>query len=101
MSRADAATAAGMERQALRDAVLRYDAQGPAGVRDRPLPGRPPALSEADPAPLFDRIFRGPGSEKDGASSWTLPDLCRRIETRFDRRPTARSLSRILRREGF
>ena len=31
MSRADAATAAGTERQALRDAVIRYDAQGPEG----------------------------------------------------------------------
>ena len=73
MSRADAATAAGMERQALRDAVLRYDAQGPAGVRDRPLPGRPPALSEADPAPLFDRIFRGPGSERPTRKEWPCP----------------------------
>ncbi len=50
MSRADAATAAGMERQALRDAVLRCNADGPEGVRDRPLPGRPPALQQ--PAPL-------------------------------------------------
>src|SRR6056297_2386708 len=41
MSRADAATAAGIERQALRDAVLRYDAEGPEGVLDRPAPGPP------------------------------------------------------------
>ncbi len=45
MSRADAATAAGMERQALRDAVLRCNADGPEGVRDRPLPGRPPGAA--------------------------------------------------------
>ena len=38
MSRADAAKAAGMERQALRDAVVRYNAEGPAGVRNV-LPG--------------------------------------------------------------
>ena len=75
MSRADAATAAGMERQALRDTVLRYDAQGPARVRDRPLPGRPPALSEADPAPLFDRIFRGPGSERPTRKKRPCPHL--------------------------
>ncbi len=93
MSRADAATAAGMERQALRDAVLRCNADGPEGVRDRPLPGRPPAL-------LFDRIFRGPDPEKDAVSSWTLPDLCRWVEARLDKRLTPQSLSRILRREG-
>src|SRR6056297_1580731 len=90
MSRADAATAAGMERQALRDAVIRYDAEGPEGVRDRPLPGRPPALSEAELVLLFDRVFRGPDPETDGVSAWTLPDLCRWIEARFtsvSRRP--------------
>ena len=101
MSRSDAATAADMERQALRDAVLRCNAEGPAGVRGRPLPGRPPALSEADPALLFDRVFRGPDPETDGVSSWTLPDLCRWLEARFDRRLSPQSLSRILRREGF
>ncbi len=101
MSRAEAAKAAGMERQALRDAVLRYNAEGPEGVRGRPLPGRPPALSEAELALLFDRVFRGPDPETDGVSSWTLPDLCRWIEARFDKRLSPQSLSRILRREGF
>jgi hypothetical protein len=32
-SRAEAARLAGMERQALRDAVLRYNAEGPSGVK--------------------------------------------------------------------
>src|SRR6056297_2489855 len=81
--------------------VNRYDAEGPAGVRDRPLPARPPALSEAELVLLFDRVFRGPDPETDGVSAWTLPDLCRWIEARFDKRLTPQSLSRILRREGF
>jgi hypothetical protein len=34
-----------MERQALRDAVIRYNAEGLEGLRDRPKPGRHPALS--------------------------------------------------------
>ena len=42
MSRAEAARLAGMERQALRDAVVRYNAEGLAGLYDRPKPGRPP-----------------------------------------------------------
>lgn len=101
MSRAQAAEAAGMERQALRDAVVRYNAEDLAGLYDRPLPGRPPALTEAEFALLADRIFRGPDPERDGVSAWTLPDLCRWIEARFDKRLTPPSLSRILRREGF
>src|SRR3712207_3104119 len=40
MSRAEAARLVGMERQALRDAVVRYNAEGLAGLYDRPKPGR-------------------------------------------------------------
>jgi hypothetical protein len=36
MSRADAAQLAGMERQALRDAVTRYNAEGLSGLHNRP-----------------------------------------------------------------
>jgi len=101
MSRADAARAAGMDRQALRDAVVRYNAEGLAALRDRPGGGRPQALTEVELALLSNRIFRGPDPETDGVSSWTLPDLCRWIEDRFDKRLSPQSLSRILRREGF
>jgi transposase len=52
MSRADAARLAGMERQALRDAVLRYNAEGPEGLHDRPRSGRPEGLSEGQQAAL-------------------------------------------------
>src|SRR4051812_41874084 len=55
MSRAEAARLAGMERQALRDAVVRYDAEGIAGLHDRPKPGRPQRLSEAEQAALAGR----------------------------------------------
>ena len=40
LSRAEAARLAGMERQALRDAVVRYNAEGLSGLHDRPK-GRP------------------------------------------------------------
>ena len=46
LSRADAARAAGIERQSLRDAVLRSNAEGLAGLVDRPN-GRRPELEEA------------------------------------------------------
>src|ERR687883_563218 len=48
MSRAEAARLAGMGRQAPRDAVVRYNAEGPAGLRDRPKQARP-VHPEADP----------------------------------------------------
>jgi len=39
MGRAEAARLAGMERQALRDAAVRFNAEGLDGLRDRPKPG--------------------------------------------------------------
>ena len=96
--RAEAARLAGMERQALRDAVLRYNAEGLEGLRDRPKPGRPPALTEAEQAVLLNAIFRGPDRKRDGCVDWTLPALCRWLEGRFGKRLHPASLSRIVRR---
>src|SRR5829696_9805717 len=60
MSRAEAARLAGMERQALRDAVVRYNAEGLPGLDDRPKPGRPPGLTEGEEAALTALVLRGP-----------------------------------------
>jgi transposase len=98
MSRAEAARLAGMERQALRDAVARYNAEGLGGLRDRPKPGRPPALTEAEQAALLNAVFRGPDPARDGCVDWTLPALCRWIEGRFGKRLHPAGLSRIVRR---
>lgn len=101
MSRADAAAAAGMERQALRDAVIRYNAEGLAGLVDRPGSGRRPALTEGELAVLSERIFKGPDPKGDGVSAWTLRDLAAFVAERFGKMITPQSLSRMLRREGF
>ena len=96
MSRAEAARLAGMERQALRDAVLRYNAEGTSGLYDRPKPGRPERLSEAEQAALAARVFRGPDPERDGVCTWTRADLCRWLEERFGKPLHPSSLSRVL-----
>jgi transposase len=88
MSRAEAARLAGMERQALRDAVVRYNAEGLAGLHDRPKPGRPPRLGEAEQAALAARVFRGPDPERDGVAAWTRADLCGWLEARSASRST-------------
>ena len=97
-SRAEAARLAGMERQALRDAVVRYNAEGLVGLRDRPKPGRHPALTEPEQALLLAAIFSGPERARYGCTDWTLPMLCRWLEDRFDKRLHPASLSRIVRR---
>ena len=101
MSRAGAARLAGMERQALRDAVVRYNAEGLAGLLDRPKPGRPQRLSEAEQAALAARVFRGPDPERDGVAAWTRADLAAWVEARFGKAFHPSSLSRVLRRLGL
>lgn len=101
LSRAEAARAAGIERQALRDAVLRFNAEGLAGLSDRPYGRRPERLSEGEQAALVAHVLRGPDPEKGEPSSWTLPDLCRFIEARFDKHMCPQSMSRVVRRLGL
>jgi transposase len=69
MTRAEAACLAGMERQGLRDAVLRFSAEGPDGLHDRSRPGRPERLSERQQAALKAHILRGPRPEWDEVSA--------------------------------
>ncbi len=80
MSRAEAARLCGMERQALRDAVVRFNTEGVNGLVDRPRPGRQPLLSEGEQAALRALVLRGPDPERSGLSSWTLQDLCRETQ---------------------
>src|SRR6059058_6315696 len=93
MTRADAARLAGMERQALRDAVVRYNAEGLSGLSDR-LRQRRPRLTEGQQATLRALILRGPDPERDGVSAWTRADIARLIETRFGHRYHVSSLSK-------
>jgi hypothetical protein len=64
MPRAEAARLAGMERLAVRDAVMRYNAEGVSGLSDRPRK-RPSRLTEGQQAALRALILRGPDPERD------------------------------------
>jgi transposase len=101
MSRAVAARLAGMERQALRDAVLRYNAEGPSGLRDRPRSGRPEALAPGRQAALKAWVLRGPDPERDGVSAWRLLDVCAHAEEAYGVRYSEWGMSRLLKRLGL
>ena len=83
MTRAEAARLAGMERQALRDAVVRHNAEGLAGLYSRPGPGRRPRLDEEQRSALRRLVLDGPDVEATGLSAWTLAELCRAVEERW------------------
>jgi transposase len=100
-SRAEAARLAGMERQALRDAVIRYNAEGPTGLHDRPRSGRPEALTEGQQAALKAWVLRGPNPERDGVSAWRLVDIRAHAEQAYGVHYSAWGMSRLLKRLGL
>ena len=83
MDRASAARLAGMERQTLRDWVHRYNAEGLAGLCNRPAPGRRPKLSEGQVATLKAVVLAGPDPAVDKIERWRIVDLCRWVEQRW------------------
>ena len=83
MDRGRAARLAGMDRQTLRDWVIRFNAEGVEGLRDRPKSGRRRWLDEGQQATPKALVLRGPDPARDGVSSWRAKDLCRIVEDRF------------------
>jgi transposase len=73
MTRVQAARLAGMERQALHDAVVRYNAEGLKGLYNRRRPRRPGKLSSAELQELSQITLARPDPGL-GLSAWTLPD---------------------------
>jgi transposase len=101
MSRAEAARSAGMDRQTLRDWVLRYNAHGIDGLADRWEGGRPPTFSLEEQAELMRIVLAGPDPETSGLSAYTLEDLAVICAERFGKRMHPWSLGRLLKRLGF
>ena len=101
MSREDAARAAGMDRQTLRDWVLRYNTHGLDGLVDRPRDGRPPKLDCAEKAELLRIVLAGSEPEVSGISAFTRDDLVRICADKFGVALHATSMGRILRELGL
>jgi transposase len=100
-SRTEAARHCGMDRQTLRDWVHRYNAEGLKGLSDRPHPGRPPQLTEAQTAELAQIVEAGPDVAKDGVVRWRCVDLQVVIEERFGVALAERTVGTVLNKLGF
>lgn len=73
-----------MEREALRDAVVRYNAEGLKGLRDRPKPGRPPALVALH-SPVADK---GGQHRLEGGDAEGLLDLIVHKRSQAEEKPS-------------
>ena len=99
--RATAARSCGMDRQTLRDWVHRYNAEGIAGLVDRPRPGRPARLSPGQVAALVEIVEAGPDVAVDGVVRWRCADLTGVVANRFEVALSERQVGRILNRQGY
>ena len=96
MSRKDAALSAGMDRQTLRDWVIRYNAHGVAGLLDQWQGGRPPQLTGEQQAELLEIVLTDP--EKDAYCAFTRDDLVAIAKKRFGKSMHPVSMGRLLKR---
>ena len=101
MSRTEAARCAGMDRQALRDWIIRYNEHGVAGLSDNWNGGRPPILTIEEQAELLAIVMAGPDPEKDGFCAFTRDDLVAIARKKFKKSMHPASMGRLLRRLGL
>src|ERR1700730_7059721 len=100
-SRLWGAQAGGMDRQTLRDWVIRYNTDGLAGLADRPRPGRQPRLAEAQRREVAKWVEDGPNLKTDGVVRWRCADLRDRIAAKFDVHLHERSVGKLLKKLNF
>ena len=101
-SRSDAARACGMDRQTLRDWVHRYNAEGLAGLWNRPHGGGPERrLTAEQEAVVAELVRQGPDQAEHGVVRWRRADLAAVIERRFGVTLAERTVGTLLRRLGF
>jgi putative transposase len=101
-SRTDAARAAGMDRQTLRDWVHRYNAEGLDGLKNRLERGRPERkLTPEQEAMVAEWVRQGPNLAEHKVIRWRLVDLRDEIARKFGVRFHERSIGKLMARLKF
>lgn len=100
-SRTEAARIGGVGLQIVRDWVLRFNAEGPAGLFDRKAPGKSPTLSADQRAALARVVEAGPEPWRDGVVRWRLIDLVQWLWEEFRISVSEATVGRELRALGF
>src|SRR6185436_14266899 len=100
-SRENAAKIGGMDRQTLRDWVIRFNEQGADGLINLPSPGVPPKLGKKHRAFLARLVERGPIPAVHGVVRWRACDLIMRVHEEFGISVSDDTVYRALRELGF
>ena len=100
-SRTDAARIGGVTLQIVRDWVLRFNAKGPDGLRDRKALGPKPKLNEDQRRALSTKTASGPIPAIHGVVRWRLKDLAQWVWEEYRVSLSETTLSRELKALGF
>jgi transposase len=100
-SREEAAKIGGMDRQTLRDWVIRFNEQGPDGLINIPSPGVPPKLNTMHKAFLARLVEEGPIPAIHGVVRWRACDLIMRLHEEFGLSVSDDTIYRALQKLGF
>lgn len=100
-SRADAAKAGGMDRQTLRDWVIRFNGKGPDGLLNVPSPGASPKLKAEHKAFLGRMVEEGPIPAVHGVVRWRACDLVALVHEEFGLSVSDDTIYRALKGLGF
>src|SRR5882672_8178512 len=100
-SREEAARIGGMDRQTLRDWVIRFNEQGPEGLVNKPSPGAPGKLTDEHKAYLARLIEEGPIPAIHGVVRWRACDLIMQLHEKFAISVSDDTIYRALKELGF
>jgi len=99
--RQEAAKSGGMDRQTLRDWVMRFNEQGPDGLINKSSPGAPGKLSQEHKAFLARLVEEGPIPAVHGVVRWRACDLIMRLHEEFGISVSDDTVYRALKDLGF
>ena len=100
-SRGEAAKIGGVTLQIVRDWVIRFNAEGPDGLKSRKAPGQPSILNDEQRRALGEIVAAGPIPAAHGVVRWRLIDLAQWIWDEYSLSISKQSLSREMRALGF
>jgi transposase len=100
-TREEAGKIGGMDRQTLRDWVIRFNDQGPDGLINKSSPGAPGKLSKEHKVFLARLVEEGPIPAVHGVVRWRACDLIMRLHEEFGISVSDDTVYRALKELGY
>jgi transposase len=100
-SRTEAARIGGMDRQTLRDWVIRFNEKGPDGLISGASPGGPVKFNDKHKVFLAQIVEEGPIPAVHGVVRWRACDLVMRVHEEFGLSVSDHTIYRALKKLGF